>query len=62
VTQRIDQAARGETVSVYPGARNVHSPLYEDDYVERTIVAANLAKVGAEIISIGGTQAVTTQE
>jgi nucleoside-diphosphate-sugar epimerase len=62
VTQRIDQVARGEPVSVYPGVRNVHTPLFEDDYVEKTIGAARIAKVGAEVINVGGTEAVTTQE
>ena len=62
VTQRIDQIARGEPVSVYPGVRNVRTPLYEDDYVEKTIAAAGIAKVGAEIVNVGGTEAVTTQE
>lgn len=62
VTQRIDQVARGEPVSVYPGVRNVHTPLYEDDYVAKTIAAAGIAKVGAEVVNVGGTEAVTTQE
>jgi UDP-glucuronate 4-epimerase len=62
VTQRIDQVARGEPVSVYPGRRNVHTPLYEDDYVEKTIAAAGIAKVGAEIVNVGGSEAVTTQD
>ena len=62
VTQRIDQVARGEPVSVYPGVRNVHTPLYEDDYVEKTIAAAGIARVGAEIVNVGGSEAVTTQE
>ncbi|MBW8754244.1 MAG: NAD(P)-dependent oxidoreductase [Sphingomonadales bacterium] len=54
VTQRIDQVAAGQPVSVYPGVRNVHTPLYEDDYVEKTIAAAG--------INVGGSEAVTTQE
>ena len=62
VTQRIDQVARGEAVSVYPGVRNVHTPLYEDDYVEKTIAAAGIAKIGAEIVNLGGSETVTTQE
>lgn len=62
VTQRIDQVARGLPVSVYPGVRNVHTPLYEDDYVEKTLAAASIAKAPAEIINVGGTEAVTTQE
>jgi nucleoside-diphosphate-sugar epimerase len=62
VTQRVDQVARGEPVSVYPGVRNVHTPLYEDDYVEKTIAAASIAKAPAEIINVGGTEPVTTQE
>ena len=62
VTQRIDQVARGLPVSVYPGVRNVHTPLYEDDYVEKTIAAAGIAKTPAEIINVGGTEPVTTQE
>lgn len=62
VTQRIDQVARSEPVSVYPGVRNVHTPLFEDDYVEKTIAATGIAKVGAEIVNVGGTEAVTTQE
>ena len=62
VTQRIDQMIRDQPVSVYPGVRNVHTPLYEDDYVEKTIAAAGIAKIGAEIVNVGGTEAVTTQE
>jgi nucleoside-diphosphate-sugar epimerase len=62
VTQRIDQMMRDEPISVYPGVRNVHTPLYEDDYVDKTIAAAGIAKVGAEIVNVGGTEAVTTQE
>jgi len=62
VTQRVDQVLRGEPVSVYPGVRNWHTPLYEDDYVEKTIAAAGIAKVGAEIVNVGGCEAVTTQD
>jgi nucleoside-diphosphate-sugar epimerase len=62
VTQRIDQIIRDEPVSVYPGVRNVHTPLYQDDYVEKTAAAASIAKVGAEIINVGGTEPMTTQE
>ena len=62
VTQRIDQVAQGQPVSVYPGVRNVHTPLFEDDYVEKTIAAVGIAKTPAEIVNVGGTEAVTTQE
>jgi UDP-glucuronate 4-epimerase len=62
VTQRVDQVLRGEPVSVYPGVKNWHTPLYEDDYVEKTIAAAGIAKVGAEIINVGGSEMVTTQD
>jgi len=62
VTQRIDQVAKGLPVSVYPGVRNVHTPMYEDDYVEKTIAAAGIAKVGGEIVNLGGTDVVTTQD
>jgi nucleoside-diphosphate-sugar epimerase len=62
VTERIDQVARGEAVSVYPGVRNVFTPLFEDDYVEKTIGAAGIAKVGTEVVNLGGSEAVTTQE
>ena len=62
VTQRIDQIIRDEPVSIYPGVRNVHTPLYEDDYVEKTIGAAGIAKIGAEIVNVGGTEVVTTEE
>jgi nucleoside-diphosphate-sugar epimerase len=62
VTQRIDQVARGLPVSVYPGVRNTHTPLFEDDYVAKTIAALGIAKTPAEIINIAGTEPVTTQE
>jgi nucleoside-diphosphate-sugar epimerase len=62
VTQRIDQVAQGQPVSVYPGVANTHTPMYEDDYVEKTIQAAGIAKVPAEIVNLGGSEAVTTQE
>lgn len=62
VTQRVDLVARGKPVSVYPGVRNMHTPLYEDDYVEKTIGAAGIAKVGCEIVNVGGSEAVTIQD
>lgn len=62
VTERVDQVARGLPISVYPGVRNVFTPMYEDDYVEKTIAATQIAKVPAEIINLGGPDAVTTQE
>lgn len=62
VTQRVDQVAQGLPVSIYPGVRNVHTPLYEDDYVEKTILCAGIAKIGGEAINVGGSEAVTTQE
>ena len=62
VTQRVDQVAAGLPVSVYPGVRNVHTPLYEDDYVEKTIGCATIAKVGAEVVNVGGSESCTTQE
>jgi nucleoside-diphosphate-sugar epimerase len=62
VTQRIDQVAQGLPVSVYPGKRNVHTPLFEDDYVEKTIAAVGIARSPAEIINVGGSESVTTQE
>jgi len=49
-------------VSINPGVRNVHTPMFEDDYVEKTIAAASIAKSPADIINLGGTEAVTTQE
>ncbi len=62
VTQRVDQVARGLPVAVYPGVRNLHTPMFEDDYVEKTIAAASIAKAPAEIVNLGGTESVTTQE
>src|ERR1700734_2653801 len=51
VTQRVDQVARGQPVSVYPGVRNLHTPLFEDDYVDKTIAAVGIAKTPAEIVN-----------
>lgn len=62
ITQRIDQVLRGEPVSVYPGEPNLYTPLYEDDYVEKTIGAAGIARVGCETLNVGGSEAVTIQE
>jgi UDP-glucuronate 4-epimerase len=62
VTQRIDQVARGLPVSIYPGFKNISTPLYEEDYVEKTIAAAGISKVGGETINVGGTEPVTIQE
>jgi nucleoside-diphosphate-sugar epimerase len=61
-TMRIDQVAQGKPVSLYPGVRNVYSPMYEDDYVEKTIAAAGIAKVPAEIVNLAGTDPVTVQD
>ncbi|MDG2005537.1 MAG: NAD(P)-dependent oxidoreductase [Novosphingobium sp.] len=61
-TQRVDQIAQDLPVSVYPGTSNTHTPMYEDDYVEKTIAAAGIAKVPAEIVNLGGTDIATTQQ
>jgi nucleoside-diphosphate-sugar epimerase len=61
-TERIHKIANGQPVSVYPGVRNVYTPMYEDDYVEKTIQAAAIAKVPGEIINLGGIEAVTIPE
>jgi nucleoside-diphosphate-sugar epimerase len=62
VTQRVDQVLRCEPVSVYPGFKNYHTPLYEDDYVAKTIACAGIAKVGCEVVNVGGSEVVTTQD
>jgi nucleoside-diphosphate-sugar epimerase len=62
ITGRVDQVARGAPVSIYPGVRNIFTPLYEDDYVAKTIAAAGIAKVGAEIVNLAGTEPVTIEE
>lgn len=62
VTQRVDQVLRGEPVSIYPGVRNICTPLYEDDYVEKTIACAGIAKVGGEAINVGGSESVTIED
>ena len=61
-TQRVDQVANGKPVTIYPGVRNIYSPMYEDDYVEKTIQAVGIAKVPAEIVNLAGTDPMTTQE
>jgi nucleoside-diphosphate-sugar epimerase len=62
VTMRVDQVAAGQPVSVYPGVRNIFSPMYEDDYVEKTIAATRLASIPAEIVNLGGTDVCTIQD
>lgn len=62
ITQRIDRVAQGLPVSVYPGVKNVYTPIYEDDYVEKAIASAAIARTPAEIINFGGTEPVTIQE
>ena len=62
VTQRVDMVAQGKPISVYPGVKNWHTPLYEDDYVAKTIGAAGIARVGCEVVNVGGSEAVTTQD
>lgn len=62
LTERIDQVADGKPVAVYPGVKNYFTPMYESDYVEKTIAAAGIAKCPPEIINLGGPDVVTTQE
>ncbi|MBV9511380.1 MAG: NAD(P)-dependent oxidoreductase [Caulobacteraceae bacterium] len=62
ITARIDRVAQGLPVSVYPGVRNVYTPIYEDDYVEKTIASAAFAGVPAQIVNFAGTEPVTIQD
>jgi nucleoside-diphosphate-sugar epimerase len=62
VAKRIDRVARGLPVSVYPGARNIYTPIYEDDFVEKTIASVKIASTPVEIINMGGEEPVTVQE
>jgi nucleoside-diphosphate-sugar epimerase len=61
-TERVYKIAHDQPVSVYPGARNVYTPMYEDDYVEKTIASIGIAKAPAEIINLAGEEAVTIPE
>jgi nucleoside-diphosphate-sugar epimerase len=61
VTQRIDQVANGLPVHLYRGD-NLYVPMYETDYVEKTIAAAGVAKAPVEIINFSGTDPCTVEE
>jgi nucleoside-diphosphate-sugar epimerase len=61
-TERIYKIAHGQPVSIHPGVRNVYNPMYEDDYVEKTIQCAFIAKAPAVILNVGGCEAVTIQD
>jgi nucleoside-diphosphate-sugar epimerase len=62
VTARVDQVAAGQPVNIYPGVPSYYSPMYEDDFVEKTVDAIKLAKVPAEIVNVAGTELITMHE
>lgn len=62
ITSRIDLVARGETIPVYPGGPNQHSPMYIDDAVEKLAVAASLASVPPLVVNFGGSETASVQE
>jgi nucleoside-diphosphate-sugar epimerase len=62
VTGRIDRVRQGLPVSTFPGVRNVYTPIYQDDYVEKAIAAARIASTPAEIINFAGTEPATIQD
>jgi UDP-glucuronate 4-epimerase len=62
ITSRVDLVARGETIPVYPGGPNQHSPMYIDDAVEKMAVAATLASVPPLVVNFGGSETASVQE
>jgi nucleoside-diphosphate-sugar epimerase len=62
IASRIDRVARGLPVAICPGVRNVYTPIYEDDYVEKAIAAAGVAATPAEIVNFAGSEPITVQE
>jgi len=62
LTGRVDRIARRLPVSVYPGVRNVYTPIYEDDYVEKATASVSLARTPAEIVNFAGGEPTTIQQ
>jgi nucleoside-diphosphate-sugar epimerase len=62
VTARIDRVAQGLPVSVFPKVRNVYTPIYEDDYVEKAVAAVGLASTPAEIVNFAGQEPATIED
>jgi UDP-glucuronate 4-epimerase len=62
VTSRVDLVERGETIPVYPGGPNHHSPMYIDDAGEKVEAAAMLASVPPLIVNFGGSETCSVQD
>jgi nucleoside-diphosphate-sugar epimerase len=62
VTSRVDLVERGETIPVYRGGPNHHSPMYIDDAVEKVEMAAILASVPPLVVNFGGSETCSVQE
>jgi nucleoside-diphosphate-sugar epimerase len=62
LTQRIDLVANDLPVHLYKGGKNLYVPMYETDYVNKTIAAVGAAKAPAEIINFSGTDVCTVED
>jgi len=62
ITSRVDLVAAGKPVAVYPDAPNRYCPMYEDDFVEKAILAIEHAKCPAEVVNFAGSETATIEE
>lgn len=62
IAGRVDRVRAGEPVLIYPGIKNRYSPIYETDFVEKSIASASIASVPPETINLAGSEPCSIEE
>jgi UDP-glucuronate 4-epimerase len=62
ITGRVERVRAGEPVVVYPGLPNRYCPMYETDYVEKSIASVSIVSTPPEVINFAGSETYTIDE
>lgn len=62
IAGRIDRVRAGEPIVLYPGVPNRYSPIYETDFVEKSIASAAIATVPPETMNLAGSETCSIED
>jgi nucleoside-diphosphate-sugar epimerase len=62
IAGRVDRVRAGEPVIIYPGVENRYSPIFETDFVEKSIASASIASVPPETINLAGSETCSIEQ
>jgi nucleoside-diphosphate-sugar epimerase len=62
IAGRVDRVRAGEPVLIYAGVENRYSPIFETDFVEKSIASASIVAVPPEVVNLAGSETCSIEQ